>query len=158
MTTRQAPIAVEHAVTVSDSMMVAHSLPRPVFGPAQALHGATFVVRATFRRDGLDDDGVVVDIGAAQEVLRDALADLTYTNLDDHPDLQGVVTTTEVLAGLVAARLVRRAAAGDLRGAGTDLTAVVVELGETPQAAASCTVRLREPGAGPVDRWPWAPR
>lgn len=149
-----APVAVEHAVTVEDSMMVAHSLPAAVFGPAQGLHGATYVVRATFCRDGLDDDGIVVDIGAAAGELADVLSDLTYTNLDVHPELRGVLTTTEVLAAFVARRLVERAAAGRLRGAGHDLTALRVELGENPRASASCTVRLREPTAPPG--WPWS--
>ncbi|WP_336921335.1 6-pyruvoyl trahydropterin synthase family protein [Aquipuribacter sp. SD81] len=152
------PVAVEHAVTVEDSMMVAHSLAGEVFGPAQRLHGATYVVRATFRRDRLDADGIVVDIGAAGTVLGEVLADLTYTNLDEHPELAGVVTTTEVLAGFVASRLVARAAAGDLRGAGDDLTSVEVWLGENPRAAASCRVVLREPGPGAPDAWPWAGR
>jgi 6-pyruvoyl-tetrahydropterin synthase len=147
--------AVEYAVTVEDSMMVAHSLPGEVFGPAQALHGATYVVRATFTRDGLDGDGIVVDIGAAATELADVLSDLTYTNLDDHPELQGVVTTTEALAAFVARRLVDRADAGCLHGAGDDLTSIRVELGENPRAAVSRTVRLRAPAAG-RSGWPWA--
>jgi 6-pyruvoyltetrahydropterin/6-carboxytetrahydropterin synthase len=86
-------------------MMVAHSLPDPFFGPAQALHGATYVVEATFFRADLDEHGTVVDIGAATERLREVLADLDYRNLDEHPDLAGRVTTTEVLARHVADRL-----------------------------------------------------
>ena len=148
-----APV-VEHAVTVEDSMMVAHSLRGDVFGPAQALHGATYVVRATFCRDALDGDGIVVDIGAAAEQLAEALSDLMYTNLDEHPELAGVVTTTEVLASFVARRLLDRAAAGALRGRGDDLTSLRVELGEHPRAAAAVTVRLREPQRGPAV-WPW---
>lgn len=135
--------------------MVAHSLRGEVFGPAQALHGATYVVRATFCRDAVDDDGIVVDIGAAAAELAEVLADLTYSNLDEHPELSGVVTTTEALAAFVARRLVDRAADGRLHGAGRDLTSLRVELGENPRAAASCTVRLREPAAGPLG-WPWA--
>lgn len=135
--------------------MVAHSLRGEVFGPAQALHGATYVVRATFCRDGLDDDGIVVDIGAAAAELAETLADLTYTNLDEHPELQDVVTTTEALAAFVAHRLVDRAAAGRLRGAGDDLTSLRVELGENPRAAASVTIRLREPSPG-APGWPWS--
>lgn len=146
---------VEHAVTVEDSMMVAHSLPRAVFGPAQALHGATYVVRATFCSDALDADGIVVDIGAATEQLTDVLSDLSYTNLDEHPELSGVLTTTEVLASFVARRLLDRAAAGRLRGRGEDLTSLRVELGENPRASAAVTVRLREPRPGPA-AWPWA--
>lgn len=147
--------AVEYAVTVEDSMMVAHSLPGEVFGPAQALHGATYVVRATFRRDTLDGDGIVVDIGAAAGELADVLSDLTYSNLDDHPELAGVVTTTEALAAFVAHRLLARAAAGRLSGGGDDLTSLTVELGENPRAAASVTARLREPGTT-APGWPWA--
>ena len=77
--------------------MVAHSLPREVFGPAQALHGATYVVEATFRRRELDDDGIVVDIGAATAALDETLSRLRYRNLDEHPDFDGALTTTEVL-------------------------------------------------------------
>jgi 6-pyruvoyltetrahydropterin/6-carboxytetrahydropterin synthase len=85
--------------------MVAHSLPRPVFGPAQGLHGATYVVEASFRRAHLDEDGVVVDIGAARSALQESLDGLRYRNLDDHPAFAGVVTSTEVLARWVADRL-----------------------------------------------------
>src|SRR4051794_21720479 len=93
------------SVTVRDHMMVAHSLTGAVFGPAQRLHGATFVVDATFRRAELDDDGIVVDIGAATDLLHRVLGELTYRNLDDEADLAGTNTTTEVLARLVADRL-----------------------------------------------------
>jgi len=85
--------------------MVAHSLPRPVFGPAQALHGATYVVEATFGRPELDDDGIVIDIGAAQSALQETLDALRYRNLDEHPAFEGVVTSTEVLCRWVADRL-----------------------------------------------------
>ncbi len=155
MSSQPAGPVVEHAVTVEDSMMVAHSLPREVFGPAQGLHGATYVVRATFCSDALDDDGIVVDIGAAGEQLAEVLSDLSYTNLDEHPELAGVITTTEVLASFVARRLLDRATAGRLRGRGDDLTTLRVELGENPQASAAVTVRLREPRPGPAT-WPWA--
>lgn len=131
------------SVTVSDSMMVAHSLRGEVFGPAQALHGVTYVVDATFHSDTLDSDGIVVDIGAASTVLHECLADLTYTNLDEHPELAGTVTTTEVLAAFVVRRLAARAADGALRGAGRHLLAIDVRLGENPRAAAACTLRLR---------------
>ncbi len=131
------------SVTVSDSMMVAHSLPGDVFGPAQALHGATYVVDATFHADTLDADGIVVDIGAASTVLHECLADLTYSNLDDHRELAGTVTTTEVLAAFVARRLAARAADGHLRGVGRHLLAIDVRLGENPRASAACTLRLR---------------
>src|SRR3954447_4157550 len=93
------------AVTVRDHVMVAHSLPRPVFGPAQGMHGATYVVEATFRRSELDADGIVVDIGAATTALEDVLGQLRYRNLDEHPAFDGVLTTTEVLTRWVADRL-----------------------------------------------------
>src|SRR3954469_21372262 len=85
--------------------MVAHSLKGEVFGPAQRLHGATYVVDATFRRADLDADGIVVDIGRAADALRAVVAELGYRNLDDEPGLAGVNTTTEALARVVAARL-----------------------------------------------------
>jgi 6-pyruvoyltetrahydropterin/6-carboxytetrahydropterin synthase len=92
-------------VTVRDHVMVAHSLPRPVFGPAQALHGATYVVEASFGRRELDEDGIVVDIGAALSALRETLDVLRYRNLDEHPEFAGVVTSTEVLTRWVTDRL-----------------------------------------------------
>ena len=85
--------------------MVAHSLPRPVFGPAQGLHGVTYVVEASFARRELDDDGIVIDIGAARSALQEILDGLRYRNLDEHPDFPGVVTSTEVLSRWVADRL-----------------------------------------------------
>src|SRR3954468_20874780 len=93
------------SVTVRDHMMIAHSLRGEVFGPAQRLHGATYIVDATFRRATLDDDGIVVDIAPATEALRAVVAQLGYRNLDDEPDLAGMNTTTEALARLVADRL-----------------------------------------------------
>src|SRR5262245_65716974 len=102
------------SVTVRDHMMIAHSLRGEVFGPAQALHGATYVVDGTFRRADLDADGIVVDIGRAAAELRAVLSELSYRNLDDEPSLAGVNTTTEVLARLIADRLAGRAQDGDL--------------------------------------------
>ena len=96
------------AVTIRDHIMIAHSLRGEVFGPAQRLHGATYVVDATFRRAELDAEGIVIDIGRATELLREVLAGLGYRNLDDEPDLAGVNTTTEVLAQLVADRVAER--------------------------------------------------
>ena len=96
------------SVTLRDSMMEAHSFTGAEFGPAQRLHGATFVVDATFRRADLDASGVVVDIGAAAELLHEVLGGLTYRNLDDEPEFAGVNTTTEVLARVVADRLADR--------------------------------------------------
>src|ERR687890_2368331 len=95
-------------VTVRDRMMIAHSLRGAAFGPAQRLHGATFVVDATFRRATLDSDGIVVDIGRAAEALHAVVAELGYRNLDDEPDLAGMNTTTEALARVVADRLADR--------------------------------------------------
>ena len=126
-----------YAVTVRDHMMVAHSLPGAVFGPAQQLHGATFVVDVTFRREELDADGIVVDIGRATEVLRDVLGGLTYRNLDDDPSFAGVTTTTEVLARAVADRVADRVAAGELGAGALALAGLVVTLHESHVAWAS---------------------
>jgi 6-pyruvoyl-tetrahydropterin synthase len=127
----------EFRVTVRDHMMVAHSLRGEVFGPAQQLHGATFVVDATFVADALDDSGIVVDIGRAAEQLKAVLADLTYRNLDDVEGLAGVTTTTEVLARLVADRLAERAAAGGLGRPAEQLAGIEVVLRESHIAWAS---------------------
>jgi 6-pyruvoyl-tetrahydropterin synthase len=97
-----------YSVTVRDHMMVAHSLDGEVFGPAQRLHGATFVVDATFRGESLSDDGILLDIGRAAKELRAAVAELTYRNLDDEPTFAGTNTTTEVLARHLADRLAER--------------------------------------------------
>ena len=102
------------SVTVRDHMMVAHSLPGAVFGPAQRLHGATYVVDAAFRRAELDGDGLVVDISAASDLLHGVLGALTYRNLDDEPELAGLTTTTEALARVIADRLAQRIAEGAL--------------------------------------------
>ena len=99
-------------VTVRDHLMVAHSLRGEVFGPAQRLHGATFVVDATFRGEELDDHGVLVDIGRAAAALSAVVAELTYRNLDDEPLFAGTNTTTEVLARHVADRLAERRRGG----------------------------------------------
>lgn len=124
------------SVTVRDHMMVAHSLQGKVFGPAQRLHGATFVVDATFRGDTLDNDGILVDIGRAADELHRAVADLTYRNLDDEPVFAGANTTTEVLARHLADRLAERVRAGAL-GPSTPVTGIVVTLHESHVAWAS---------------------
>ncbi|GAB3770652.1 6-pyruvoyl-tetrahydropterin synthase [Nocardioides ginsengisegetis] len=124
------------SVTVRDHMMVAHSLPGEVFGPAQRLHGATYVVDTTWCSPTLDADGLVVDIGLATEQLREVLSAFTYRNLDDLPDLAGTPTTTEVMARVVADRLAERVAAGAL-GATGHLTRLVVTLHESHVAWAS---------------------
>jgi 6-pyruvoyl-tetrahydropterin synthase len=119
------------SVTVRDHMMVAHSLRGEVFGPAQQLHGATYVVEATFRRESLDADGIVVDIGRATEHLRAVLGGLTYRNLDDDPAFAGVNTTTETLARVVADALAARILAGDLGEGARDLAGLAVTLRES---------------------------
>jgi 6-pyruvoyl-tetrahydropterin synthase len=125
------------AVTVRDHVLVAHSLRGEVFGPAQRLHGATYVVDATFRRAALDDDGIVVDIGLATRELRAVLADLDHTNLDDHPAFAGLNTTTEFLARVVADRLADRVHAGALGDGARDLAGITVTLHESHVAWAS---------------------
>src|SRR5215217_8138346 len=117
--------------------MIAHSLRGKVFGPAQRLHGATYVVDATFLRATLDADGIVVDIGRAAEVLRAVVGELGYRNLDDEEDLAGVNTTTEALARVVADRLADRVRAGDLGEGAMQLDGLVVTLRESHVAWAS---------------------
>src|SRR5512132_2508746 len=112
-------------------MMIAHSLQGEVFGPAQRLHGATYVVDATFRRASLDADGIVVDIGRAAEVLRAVLGALSYRNLDDAPELAGTNTTTEVLARVIADRLADEAGPGALGDGARELAGLVVTLHES---------------------------
>jgi 6-pyruvoyl-tetrahydropterin synthase len=120
------------SVTVRDHVMIAHSLRGESFGPAQRLHGATYVVDATFRRSELDADGVVIDIARASEELRAVLAELNYRNLDDEPSLAHVNTTTEELARVVADRLVER-----LGDAARELDGLVVTLHESHVASSS---------------------
>ena len=124
-------------VTVRDHMMIAHSLRGEVFGPAQRLHGATYVVDATFRRAALDPDGIVVDIGRAAAELGAVLADLTYRNLDDDPDFAGVNTSTETLARVVADRLAERVHTGALGEAAREIDGLAVTLRESHVAWAS---------------------
>lgn len=124
-------------VVVRDRLMVAHSLTGEVFGPAQRLHGATYVVDAAFRGDRLDDDAVLVDIGRAGTVLRQTLAELDYRNLDEHPAFRGRNSTTEALAREIADRLADRIRAGGLGDAVDRLTAIVVTLHESDVAWAS---------------------
>jgi 6-pyruvoyl-tetrahydropterin synthase len=125
------------SVTVRDHMMIAHSLRGEVFGPAQRLHGATFVVDATFRRAALDADGIVVDIGLATEELHAVVGELGYRNLDDVAAFAGTNTTTEVLAKFIADRLADRARAGDLGPGAQELDGIVVTLRESHVAWAS---------------------
>jgi 6-pyruvoyl-tetrahydropterin synthase len=125
------------SVTVRDHMLIAHSLRGEVFGPAQRLHGATYVVDATFRRATLDADGIVVDIGRATEALRAVVAELGYRNLDDEADFAGMNTTTEALARVVADRLAESARTGALGDGARELDGLVVTLHESHVAWAS---------------------
>jgi 6-pyruvoyl-tetrahydropterin synthase len=125
------------SVTVRDHMMIAHSLRGEAFGPAQRLHGATYVVDATFRRAELDADGVVVDIGRAADMLHAVLADLSYRNLDEDPAFAGVNTTTETLARVIADRLADRVHAGAVGDSARELDGLVVSLHESHVAWAS---------------------
>jgi 6-pyruvoyl-tetrahydropterin synthase len=118
-------------------MMIAHSLRGEVFGPAQRLHGATFIVDVTFRRAALDADGIVVDIGRAAETVRAVLVELGYRNLDDEAELAGMNTTTEALARVVADRLADRLLAGELGASARELDGLVVTLRESHVAWAS---------------------
>jgi 6-pyruvoyl-tetrahydropterin synthase len=118
-------------------MMIAHSLRGAAFGPAQRLHGATYVVDATFRRGGLDADNIVVDIGRAAEELHAVVGELTYRNLDEEPGLAEMNTTTEALARVVADRLADRVHAGALGEAARNLDGLVVTLHESHVAWAS---------------------
>jgi 6-pyruvoyl-tetrahydropterin synthase len=125
------------SVTVRDHMMIAHSFRGDVFGPAQRLHGATYVVDATFRRSALDADNIVVDIGRASAELQAVLAELTYRNLDDEPAFAGLNTSTEALAQVVADQLAERVHAGALGEAARGLEGLVVTLHESHIAWAS---------------------
>ena len=125
------------SVTIRDHMMVAHSLRGPVFGPAQRLHGATYVVDATFRSETLDANGIVVDIGRAAQELHAVVSALSYRNLDDEPGFGSMNTTTEELARVVADRLAAQVHAGALGEAARGLAGIVVTLRESHVAWAT---------------------
>src|SRR5215212_7734200 len=125
------------SVTIRGHMMIAHSLRGEVFGPAQRLHGATYVVDATFRRATLDADGIVVDIGRAAEALRSVVGELGYRNLDDEADLAGMNTTTEALARVVADRLADRVRSGALGDGAREIDGLIVTHRESHVAWAS---------------------
>ena len=133
------------SVTVRDHMMVAHSLTGEVFGPAQRLHGATYVVDATFAAPALDRDGIVVDLGRAGELLHEVVGRLTYRNLDEEPDLAGRNTTTEVLARVVADRIADAVHAGALGESAQRPASLRVTLQESPVAWASYERTLDQP-------------
>ncbi|MEA3026708.1 MAG: hypothetical protein QOF91_1993 [Alphaproteobacteria bacterium] len=124
-------------VEVRDHIMIAHSFRGAVFGPAQALHGATFVVDAAFIADTLDGNGIVVDIGRAHEVLKSVLQPLNYKNLDEVPAFKGVNTTTEFLTKHIFDQLAKAARVGELGRPGRELKAIRVGIGESHVARAS---------------------
>lgn len=126
-----------YSVEVRDRIMIAHSLPDPFFGPAQGLHGATFVVDVAFFRETLTGQNVVVDIGAALDVLKKTLAPLAYQNLDTLPQFAGILTTTEYLARYIFDAMAAAAKAGALGADGQGLTKIRVTLHETDLARAS---------------------
>ena len=126
-----------YSVTVRDHFMIAHSFRGEIFGPAQNLHGATYVVDVEFRRVELDNDGLVVDIGAASQALRVVLAELNYRNLDEDPAFEGRNTTTEFLARLIFERIAAEIEAGALGDGAHGLTALRVTLHESHVASAS---------------------
>jgi 6-pyruvoyl-tetrahydropterin synthase len=125
------------SVTVRDHMMIAHSFRGEVFGPAQRLHGGTYVVDATFRRAALGAEDIVVDIGAAAQELHAVMSELSYRNLDEEPAFAGMNTSTEALARVVADRLADRVLGGALGDAGRELDGLIVTLHESHIAWAS---------------------
>jgi 6-pyruvoyl-tetrahydropterin synthase len=124
------------AVEVRDHIMVAHSFRGADFGPAQSLHGATFIIDAAVYADKLDANGIVVDIGRAQAVLKETLADLNFRNLDENPDFKGVNTTTEFLAHHLFEKLAAKARAGALGRDGKELARLRVTISESHVARA----------------------
>jgi 6-pyruvoyl-tetrahydropterin synthase len=131
-----------YSVTVRDHMMIAHSLRGEVFGPAQRLHGATYVVDVEFRRPTLDADGVVVDIGRASDELRKIVGALSYRNLDDEPAFAGRNTTTEFLARAVFDRIAAAITRGDLGTPARGIDSVRVTLHESHLASAAYEGRV----------------
>ncbi|MFC7260411.1 MULTISPECIES: 6-pyruvoyl trahydropterin synthase family protein [Streptomyces] len=125
------------SITVRDHLMIAHSFRGEVFGPAQRLHGATFLVDATFRRAELDDDNIVVDIGLATQELGAVVSELNYRNLDSEPDFKDTNTSTEFLAKVIADRLADRVHAGALGAGAHGLSGITVTLHESHIAWAS---------------------
>lgn len=126
-----------YSVNTRDHFMIAHSFRGDMFGPAQRMHGATYVVDVEYRRLELDDDGVVVDIGRAGEVLREVLAELNYRNLDEVPAFRGSNTTTEFLAREIFARIAGRLRAGDFGAGAAGIASMRVVLHESHVAWAA---------------------
>jgi len=131
-----------YTVTVRDHIMIAHSFRGEVFGPAQQLHGATYVVDVEFRSTSLDDNGIVIDIGLATEAVRRILGELNYRNLDDEPSFKGRNTTTEVLARAVFDRIAAAIGKGDFGASGRAVESLRVTLNESHVASASYEGRL----------------
>jgi 6-pyruvoyl-tetrahydropterin synthase len=129
-------------IEVRDHIMIAHSFRGAVFGPAQALHGATFVIDAAFIAEKLDPNGIVVDIGRAHDVLKEILKPLTYRNLDELPEFKGVNTTTEFLCKYIFDRLAHHAREGDLGRPGRELDGLRISISESHVARASYEARL----------------
>ncbi|WP_455836729.1 6-pyruvoyl trahydropterin synthase family protein [Pseudarthrobacter siccitolerans] len=127
------------SLTVRRHFMIAHSLPREAFGPAQALHGATFVAEVTFRRRTLNDNAIVLDIGAAGTLIEEVLAGLNYRNLDEHPDFEGKLSTTEALAEYIAQSVAEKLKEDDDGG---QLANIDVTLRENPDAWATYSLDL----------------
>ena len=127
------------SLTVRRHFMIAHSLPREAFGPAQALHGATFVAEVTFRRRTLNNDAIVLDIGAAGTIIEEVLAGVNYRNLDEHPDFEGKLTTTEALAEYIARSVSEKLHNDDDGG---QLAGIDVTLRENPDAWATYSLDL----------------
>src|SRR3954469_5255197 len=131
-----------YTVRVRDHFMIAHSFRGEIFGPAQKLHGATFVVDVEFRSTSLDDNGIVVDIGLATETVHRILGELNFRNLDDEPAFKGQNTTTEVLARTVFDRMVAAIKKGDLGAGGRAIESLRIKLNESHVASASYEGRL----------------
>jgi 6-pyruvoyltetrahydropterin/6-carboxytetrahydropterin synthase len=128
------------SLTVRRHFMIAHSLPREAFGPAQGLHGATFVAEVAFRRRALNDNAIVLDIGAAGTVIEEVLDGLNYKNLDEHPDFEGKLSTTEALAQYIAQAVAAKISNDD---DGRHLDGIDVTLRENPDAWATFSLDLR---------------
>ena len=128
------------SLTVRRHFMIAHSLPREAFGPAQALHGATFVAEVAFRRRTINDNAIVLDIGAAGTIIEEVLAGLNYRNLDEHPDFEGKLSTTEALAEYIAQSVAEKLKEDDDGG---QLAGIDVTLRENPDAWATYSLDLR---------------
>ncbi|MDX1633092.1 MAG: 6-carboxytetrahydropterin synthase [Marinobacter sp.] len=131
-----------YSLTVRDHFMIAHSFRGEIFGPAQGLHGATYVVDVSFEREELDQDDLIVDIGLASEVLKRTLAPLNMKNLDDLPEFKGRNTTTEFMARVIFDRLAEAIGKGDLGKTGQGLCAIKVTLSESHIAWASYRGKL----------------